>query len=263
MSHLADLQKSCTEVLLDPSTRGSGASRDAGLHEYERHFPGDRSDVAANLMSALAARFPVVQRLVGEEFFRRMARIYVRREPPRTPALRHFGATFPAFIDSFEPTGALDYLGDMARLELARARAYHAADAEPIGPDAFAALSADQVGQTRVLLHPSVSVVKSRHPIVSIWEAHRNPDSIVPVQCWNAETALVARPFRSVDIWRLPPGGSELMIGLAKNLTIAEAADMARSAAPQDFDLVAHLAVLVGANIVVGFADNVVALGSN
>src|SRR5215470_344359 len=132
MSRRADRPTSLADVLLDPSTRNSAAVRGA-IH---RDSDDRNDDVAADLMSALATRFPVVQRLVGEEFFSRMARIYLRREPPRTPALRHYGATFPAFIDSFEPTGTLDYLGDVARLELARERAYHAADAAPIGADA-------------------------------------------------------------------------------------------------------------------------------
>jgi len=92
-------------------------------------------------------------------------------------------------------------------------------------------------------------VVASRHPIVSIWEAHRDPDAIVPVQSWTAETALAARPFHTVDLWRLPAGGGGFLTSLARGLTIVEAAEAA-AGADRGFDLPANLAVLFGARIV-------------
>src|ERR1700730_7470011 len=99
MSNLPDLQRSFTQALLDPSARGPSAIRGATHHESERRFAVHRNNVTVSLVAALAARFPVVQHLVGEEFFRAMARAYVRREPPRSPVLLHYGATFSAFID--------------------------------------------------------------------------------------------------------------------------------------------------------------------
>jgi hypothetical protein len=202
------------------------------------------------LVTVLAARFPVVQRLVGEDFFRTMARAYVTQEPPRAPVLRQLGATFPAFIDGFASAAAISYLGDVARLELARSRAGHAADTAPVSACELAAVAPAELVDMRVMLHPSVSVVASRHPIVSIWEAHRDPDAIVPVQSWTAETALVARPFYSVDAWRLPSGGGAFLTALARGLTIAEAAQAA-SAADGMFDLAANLVVLFEARVVV------------
>ena len=146
MSNLPDLQRSFTQALLDPSTHVPGAIRGAMHHESEHRFAVHRNNVTVSLVAALAARFPVVERLVGEEFFRAMARAYVKREPPRSPVLLHYGATFPGFIEEFEPARTLAYLGDVARLELARGRAYHAADATPVGTEAFAACRASSLG---------------------------------------------------------------------------------------------------------------------
>ena len=191
----------------------------------------------------------MVQRLVGEEFFRGMARAFVTQEPPRSPVLLQLVATFPAFIDGFDPAAAIPYLGDVARLELARGRAAHAADAAALSEDDLATFPAADLADTRVTLHPSLSVVASRHPVVSIWEAHHDADATVPVQSWSAETALVARPFHAVDLWRLPAGGGAFLTALARGRTVAQAAKTAHSADGM-FDLDANLTVLFGARIV-------------
>jgi len=216
----------------------------------ENRFAVYRNNVIASLVSVLAARFPVVRRLVGEEFFRAVARAYVTEEPPRSPVLLHYGETFPGFIENFPPAAAIEYLADVARLELARGRAYHAADAVPIEAGVLVSLAPEQLGELRLALHPSVSLLQSPHPIVSIWEAHQAAE-VAPVSAWTPEAALVARPALDVGIWRLPPGGHCFIGRLADGHALAAAVEAA-SATAADFDLTANLAILLRANVVVG-----------
>jgi Putative DNA-binding domain len=232
-----------------PPVRAPEPIHGAARHTSERRHGMHRHHAAGGLVATLAERFPVVQRLVGEEFFRGMARAYVTQEPPRSPVLLQLGATYPAFVDGFDLAAAIPYLGDVARLELARSRAAHAADAASLSEEDLLAIPAAKLADARVVLHPSISVVASRHPIVSIWEAHHDADAIVPVQSWNAETALVARPFHAVDMWRLPVGGGAFLTALARGMTVAQAAKTA-GGADDAFDLDANLAILSGARIV-------------
>jgi hypothetical protein len=53
-----------------------------------------RNNVTVSLIDALAAVFPAVQRITGVEFFRAMARFYVRETPPRSPLLFEYGHAF-------------------------------------------------------------------------------------------------------------------------------------------------------------------------
>ena len=99
-----------------------------------------RNNVVSGLVRALESRFPVVERLVGEEFFRAMAQVFVAEDPPRSPVLFRYGTTFPDFVARFEPASAVPFLADVARLELARGRAYHAADVRPLALEDFAPL---------------------------------------------------------------------------------------------------------------------------
>ena len=249
MADLAETQRQFAAALLDASAPVPAAMRAHGTNPPERRFAVYRNNVVASLIAALAARFPVVQRLVGEDFFRAMARAYVVEEPPRSPVLLEYGDTFPGFIENFAPSAAIEYLADVARLELARGRAYHAADAMPIDAGVLASLAPEELGELRLALHPSVSLLQSPYPIVSIWEAHQAPE-VAPVSRWGPEAALVARPALEVEVRRLPPGGYCFMSGLSEGSELAAAAEAA-SAASADFDLVANLTVLLRANVVV------------
>ena len=119
-----------------------------------RRFAVYRNNVVVGLRKALKSRFPAVEKITGEEFFAAMAQIFVTEQPPRSPLLATYGDEFPAFIAAFEPARELPYLADVARLEAARTRAYHAADATPLGAEHFAALDADTLGAIRIDLHP-------------------------------------------------------------------------------------------------------------
>ena len=132
-----------------------------------------RNNVIAGLINAVAARYPVVRKLLWDDAFSRVAQLYVTAEPPRSPVLLEYGDSFPRFLRSIGDGAAADYLADMAELEAARTRAYHAADAMPLSRDAFAALAPDETcricgsGCIRRFM-----LLNSRFPVVSIWEAN-------------------------------------------------------------------------------------------
>jgi hypothetical protein len=207
-----------------------------------------RNNVVVGLVRALETRFPVVARLVGSEFFRAMAHVYVTEDPPRSPILFRYGSSFPAFIEAFPPAAGLPYLADVARLELARGSAYHAADARPLPSEAFATLDADQLAGTGVRFHPSAVFLTSRYPVVSIWRAHQGEgdprrSSLEP------EAALVIRPARDGEVHALPRGGYQFLTALAQGASLARAAAIATSEVPA-FHPVKNLAVLIEAGAV-------------
>ncbi len=213
-----------------------------------RRFAVHRDNVVAGLVQVLKARFPVVEKLVGAEFFAATARVFVAIKPPRTPLLATYGDDFPAFLAAFEPARELLYLPDVARLEAARTRAYHAADAVPLDAGAFAALDAEGVGTIRIKLHPSAEIICSPHPIVTIWAMNSGERELAPIENWRGEDALVMRPRLDVEVRVLPPGGAAFLRTLAKGLPLGEAAEAAVAAWPT-FDLTANLAALIGSGL--------------
>lgn len=207
-----------------------------------------RNNVVSSLIDALADTCPVVQAMVGVEFFRAMASVFVRQQPPRSRLLVRYGEAFPDFIAGFVPARVVPELADMARLEVARVRAYHAADAEPVSAQAVAQALAvgDRVGDLRLQLHPSVSLVESPHPVVSIWGDHQEDGESRRIDADRAESALVLRVDLDVAVLPLDPGGATFVSALQQGQALGEAAAHATASADDDFDLSLTLALLLG-----------------
>ena len=220
----------------------------------ERRFAVYRNTVAAGLIEALQARFPVVERLVGEDFFRAMARAYVALEPPSSPLLFRYGDGFPDFIARFTPAAPLPYLADVARLEYARGFAYHAADRDPLPPASFAALDKGRLADFTVTLHPSAVIVASAFPILSIWLANQ-AETVTPLRHRGAESALVSRPYLDVETRRLQPGTDAFLLALKSGSTIGAAVAVGAEASTE-FSAAEALATLIGANIAVELGDS-------
>ena len=206
-----------------------------------------RNNVVSSLIDAVADTFPVTQELVGEEFFRAMASVFVRQHPPRCRVLAHYGAEFADFVDGFTPARAVPYLSDVARLERARVLAYHAADADPLTAERLVAAMASgkDLGALQLTCHPSTSVVVSEHAVVSLWAAHQGHGDLSAVDPALPESALVVRPGLDVLVLRLPPGAARFVIALQAGAGLADAAALAAGAAA-DFDLPSALALLTG-----------------
>src|SRR5580658_4464424 len=75
--------------------------------------------VHSALVNALRLSFPVVQRIVGEEFFEGAAREFIAAHAPDSAYLNDYGLRYPAFLAQFPPAMTLPYLADVADLEWA------------------------------------------------------------------------------------------------------------------------------------------------
>ena len=244
----ASFQTSFADALLDadrPIPHGVTAHNAASP---ARRFAVYRNNVVSSLVKALGRRFPVVEQLVGAEFFAAMARVFVTEQPPRSPLLATYGDGFPAFVATFAPARDLPYLADVARLEAARTRAYHAADAAPVGADRFAKLDYEVAGDLRIAMHPSTEILRSPFPIVTIWAMNSGEQQLAPLENWRGEDALVARPLLDVQVRTLPPGGAAFLLALATGRSIGEATEAALADDP-DFDLTCNLAGLIGSGL--------------
>jgi hypothetical protein len=250
---LAALQQRFAEALRGDADAVPGGVTSHVAPRPARRFHIYRNNVHASLIGVVRARFPVVERLVGEEFFRAMARIFIEAHPPRSPALLEYGGDFIPFLPAFEPVADLPYLPDVARLEWLRNLAYHAADAAPLETAALAAVAPEDLPRLRFELHPSARLFASDYPAVSIWEAHAQDGDVAPLgEALGAEDALILRPHLEVLVLRLGPGGHAFASAL-QTVPLAEAAEAA-SQADSAFTLPQALGALIGAGAFSAFS---------
>ena len=247
---LAGLQGLFADALLvadAPVPRAVAASQQSSTAS---RFGVYRNNVVVSLIAALAARYPVARRLLWDDTFNAVAHLYVISLPPRSPVLLEYGEGFPDFIRNFGDSTARDYVADVAEIESARVRAYHAADAIPLDPQVFAGLDPTRLAGICVTLHPSVTLLQSRFPALSVWESQQTGNDAY-IRVWKAESVLIARPYLDVEVQRLPAGGYEFLSALSEGETVAGSIERA-AGATSGFDLVANLATLIGSGIVVG-----------
>ncbi|KEQ07046.1 HvfC/BufC N-terminal domain-containing protein [Pseudorhizobium pelagicum] len=222
-----------------------------GLSSWNSRQPKARYDVYRNnvmmgLRRALASRFPAAERIVGEDFFAAMADTFIRAHPPRSPLLFLYGDDLPEFAAGFPPAQSVPYLPDVMRLEIARGRAYHAADAAPLDPARLAAVAPERLAELRLVFHPSTALVRSAFPVVTIWAMNAGELPAAAIAGWTPQDALVVRPHLVVEVLRLPPGGAVFLEALTDGMTLTTAAEAAM-AADAAFDLAANLAGALGA----------------
>lgn len=248
---MQDFQRAFATALLDPELPPPPGVVSHLSTSPRGRFGVYRNNVMVALVGALEARFPATRRIVGEAFFHAMARVFAAGNPPRTPLMMAYGDDLPDFIERFEPAASVPYLADVARLEAARIRAYHAADAEPLAQHEFTEALRDRPESLCLALHPSAEIVTSAFPIVTIWAMNAGETELAPVTNWSGEDALVARPWLDVEVRRLPPGGAPFLEALCGGAPFGAAVEAAR-AATSAFDLSENLVVLLGAGLVVG-----------
>ncbi len=223
--------------------RPTGLS-DAKGQPAGRRFDVYRNNVAVSLNDALATGFPTITKLIGTENFQAIAGVFLRQSPPSSPMMMHYGAEFPEFLENFEPLAHLGYLGDVARLELAMRHAYHAADADPVNPEALGALPPDRLTELVLTFAPSVRLLRSRWPLHAIW-AFNMQDGPKPEAI--AQDVIVLRPEFDPAPHALSPGGYAFITSLMAGATLGAAAAVASDEAPE-FDLSATLGLLLTGN---------------
>ncbi|WP_137909983.1 MULTISPECIES: DNA-binding domain-containing protein [unclassified Burkholderia] len=228
-----------------------GAPNDAiayGGKRVARRYDVYRNNVTVSLIDALAAIYPSVQRIVGVEFFRAMARFHVRETLPVSPLLFEYGRDFPDFIASYDYARSMPWLADTARIERAWLDAYHAADLPTLAADAFAAIAPDALAAVRLVPHPATRIVRSPYPAVSIFAMNRADGPVTPLRSGDAEDALVTRPAYDVIVSRLPPGGAAFLISLIDGASLGDAVAIALEDHPA-FDLPAALRGMIEAGV--------------
>lgn len=206
-----------------------------------RRYDVYRNNVASSLGAALKTGFPAVSKLLGEANFTHLAARYLRADPPRSPRMMFYGAGFAEFIKGVAPLAKYPYLADVARLEYAMRESYHAADAAPLDPAALE-LEPQALMAARLGLAPALRLVRSRHPVVSIWRYTMVPGSPKPAAA--AEDAAALRPAFDPEPHALPPGGCAFIAALQVGAPLGTAYEAALAQAA-DFDLGAVLSLLL------------------
>ena len=215
----------------------------AGLNA-ERRLAIYRNHHRISLAGALAANFPTVAKVVGEQAFQTLAESFIALDPPREPSLAAYGAGFAAFLEEDARARRLSYLADVARLDWARNLAERADDLAVFGPQHLAALDEARLTSFTLAPHPSLTLLPSPFPLLRIRDlaAGATEDGVsldqggVHLMIWRADGAISCTD--------LEPPMFRFVVSLASGKLLAEAAE---HLAPERLPEVLAVTVLSGA----------------
>jgi hypothetical protein len=223
MMSLASFQNEFARALMaEPSpTLGleiAALARQPGFAVY-------RNTVMKGCIDALQANYPAVCRLVGEEWFRAAAAVYVPEHLPREPMLLRYGEDFAEFLASFPPAAELPYLAGVARLDRFWTEAHVARDEQPVEGSDVASLAPRELALTR--LRPIASArwaCFDDQPIFTLWKRNREGYADLSDLDWHGEAALLVRPQDSVEWFEIDAAGCAFLDACAAGETVEQAA---------------------------------------
>jgi hypothetical protein len=213
-----------------------------------------RNNFRGNLHDTLAGAYPVIEQLVGRDFFRLLTRKFIEQHPSRSGNLHNYGEQMASFVAQFPAAQGLPYLPDVASLEWACHRAYFAEDASRLDIAKLGQISPEQYADLILSIHPACHVVRSAYPIVTIWHAHQ-PGAASDFRIdlgSGASNALVSRKDDVVRVGELTEAETAWLQAIQAGASLGEATDATLERHP-DFVLQAMLLNLLAQDILTGF----------
>lgn len=174
---LADFQKQMKQALLyKKATTDIFNQLTPSKIQPEDRLSIYQNNVNVSLVSCLSAAFPVIEKIVGEEFFYQGASLYIREHPPEEPCLAKYGNFFPSWLERQPQTQNLPYLGDVGRLEWARLQSWFAPKSKAFSPELLLELSPEQLLQARASFKIDIQLIDLKWPALDIWLFNQNPE---------------------------------------------------------------------------------------
>lgn len=212
-----------------------------------------RNTIFKGVADALAANYPAVRRLVGDDWFQGAALAYARQHMPGDACLIAYGHDFPSFLAAAEAAAGLPYLPGVAALDRCWSESHLAADGAQADATALqAALAAGH--DVRLVPHAAARWRwEPEHPCYSIWNANRDPDAAPAQQPeWRGEGALLTRPDSQVQWRQAGPGACAFLDACLAGAGISAAAAQAMEIEP-GLDAAAMLGGLLQAGAFTSF----------
>jgi hypothetical protein len=253
MPSLREMQRAFARALVDgdagaisPLVIADGIEPGARLRIY-------RNNHRENSLSALRASYPVIERLVGEAYFRQSGLEYLARYPSRSGNLDALGDRFAHYLAESFGEGEYRYLADVARLEWCCQEIMAAPDHAGLDLAALRQVPAEGYSALVFQLHPAARLLDSRFPVLRIWQANQaEADASERIELGEAQRVLLTRATRAVEFRLLDAAELEFLSGIGRGETFETCTALAM--ARGTFDPAAALRRFVGANVIVDFS---------
>jgi hypothetical protein len=186
-----------------------------------------RATMLANLIQTLRDIYPLIEKLVAEDFFRAAAKEYIELYPSLSGNLHDYGEYFSHFLADYPPVRKLPYLAEIANFEWACHLLHFAGDATGLDVKMLGSVSPDQFRQLRFTLHPACRVMRFYYPVQRIVELCKGErDEDINLSAGGVFLLLMRRDC-SINLVSLTEAEFTFLSALSRNETLGDALDQA------------------------------------
>jgi len=192
---LARLQRSLREILTAPQGVRAAVRERPGTLRWIADVPpvdsATRLSVYGDgyflrLLEALTSDFPAVKRALGEYGFRVLSADYLLSNPSKSPTLADLGEAFPRFVSAHPLSRRYRFLADLSRVERDVMTRLFESRLPALDPQTIAKIRAEDWPRVRLILDPTVLLLKVAWPVERLWRRRELPP--------NAGDRTIRRP---------------------------------------------------------------------
>ena len=194
---LAELQRSLAGHILAASDSSTCADNLAWMaesvdeHEKQTRLAVYTSGYPARLVEAMREAYPAVAHLTGAATFAHIVERYSATLPARPCNLNFVGDDLPEFLGEDSLQERLPFLADLARLERAVQRVFHATQSRALDTTTLTDWTADDWENATLQFQPTVACIRSPFPLVELWQARHSPREEIDLLIDQQERAVL------------------------------------------------------------------------
>lgn len=155
--------------------------------KIEEYIDIYRNNFYANLTNALTVVYPTVNKLIGENCFEYLCKLYIKNNLPKKSNLSNYGSNFTSYIQSIEELKHLKYLPSIAKLDYYMDHIYNSNETYKIE------IREDNIGYfDDFKIKNYIRLFKSKHPIDFIYKfCNSKKQQIMPIELPKKDNKLL------------------------------------------------------------------------
>lgn len=225
---LIELQTRFRDFILDSAPAPTDLTRSSPLADAETLLSVYRDAYGLRLLEALGEDYRALGRLLGEDKFEALGRAYIAATRSRHPSIRWFGRDFAAHVRRDPAYADMPMAAELAAWEWALGEAGDAADADPVGIEAFATVPPDAWANIRFEFHPSLRRLNLEWSVAAYRQTVEDGEGSAEPERSEAAVAWVIWRHGTDVLYRsLPPQEARALDAARAGATFGAICDMA------------------------------------
>lgn len=171
------------------------------------HISIYHNNVMSTLIHTLQTTFPLIQKLVGTDFFRMTAKEFIRHYPSRSPNLHEYGNYFSDFLASYAPVHHLIYLAEVAQFEWLCHQINLAPDHARFDLKTLSNVAPNHYHELHFILHPASHLQRFHYPILEMIDlCNQETDITLDINMGGVNLLMIRREY---DLCLVPLNNAE------------------------------------------------------